>query len=170
LTEGPVTLHTLTRSQQQFQGELLSSLKPDRLVTEPSQSLIQTDLFFLPEQISLSENRILTIANQFTNLLPILSITPLTPLSAFAQRFRERFGQQSVDLLVALDPQTGISLAEDDRSAYPLLSELPFPTAGPMVGQPADGLEDLRERLYSRFTLEEGYIVTLTDTSIQMIF
>ena len=165
LAEEPVTSQMLTRSQQQIQN-LLSSLKPDQLISEASQALIQTDLFFQPEQLSLSENAILTIAKQFTNLLPVLSITPQTPLSAFAQRFRERFDQQSVDLLVALDPQTGISLVQHDHAAYPLLSELPFPTAGPIVGQPADGLEDLRERLYSHFVLGKGYVVTLTDADV----
>lgn len=167
LSAASATLPVFAQSQQQLQT-LLMSLESDKPIGDSNQVLVQTDLFFKPQKLSIPEDTILTLADQFSHILPVLATRVSSPLTDFVQRFRSRFDQQTVDLLVVLDPQVGISLIKNDLSAYSLLSELPFANPGP-VALPIDGLEDLRERLYNRFSLGQGQVVTLTEDDLQRV-
>ena len=167
LSSAPVSLHTITDCQEQLRTILLS-LDPAGSALDNGQTLIQTDLFFRPEQASLSADTVVGLGRQFADLLPVLAISPPSPLARFARRFTDRFGQQTVDLLTVLDPQVGIGLSGDDLSAYPLLNELPFQSA-PATDRAVDGLETLREKLYSRFVLEKRSRIDLTEADIQRV-
>ena len=150
---------------QQLLSEIVS--QPDDLVREPN-SLIQTDLFFYPAQLQLDSPTVLQIADQYSHLLPILYRNQPSPLEDFAQRFRDRYENQEIDLLTALDPDVGVGFTTETLSMYSFLNDLPFPpavTAPPLV----DSHERLREVIYSRYIMNGRNIVELTESDINKV-
>ncbi|GAB4019412.1 hypothetical protein GCM10028808_57080 [Spirosoma migulaei] len=135
---------------------------------EPVDSRIQTDLFFHPKKLILDESTTLQIANQFSQVIPILTNNLLSPLQEFIQRFQERYDKQAIDLLTALDPELGVGFASDKLADYPLLSELPFPVQ-PTALTATDQFEHLREVLYSRFLLHRQKEIEITEADINAV-
>lgn len=157
----PVSLSNLADAQR-LVGMTINQLNDSAALPN---SLIQTDLFFHPARLQLDSPTVKKIADQYSYLLPILYHKQPSPLEDFAQRFRERYDNQEVDLLIALDPEVGVGFTMDALSMYSLLNELPSP---PAVNPPPAGNthERLRELLYSRYVMNGRNEVELTETDI----
>ena len=131
-------------------------------------SLVQADLFFHPAQLELSSATIKQIANQFSQLLTVLQYRSVSPLEVFSRRFRERFDQQEVDLLTALDPDFGIGFMQDTLAGFPFLSDL-FDTPPPALHTKQEQLQPLRDSLYSRHLLSRSKEVEITEADLVII-
>ena len=147
----------------------LERLRADSVETgQPPGPLIQTDLYFKPETLSLSETLVNKIAQQYQTVLPVIRSTDIPPLTNFIDSFRNRFGDQSIPLLTALDPEVGVGYNTDGWAKYPLLSALDKPNERPLqVG--LDPLENLRQTLYKRFVLSKLNQVEITSRDIEQL-
>lgn len=128
-------------------------------------SLIQTDLVFKPTQLSLSRELINCIASQYAQLLPVLANADNTPLKSFIQRFRERYQDETIPLLSALDPEYGISFSAKNGIESPVLAKLPF--SKPIELTPTIQTKELAKLLYERFLLSGEREINLTDDDLK---
>ena len=159
-----ISLSNLAHAQR-LVGVTLSRLNNS---VEVPDSLIQTDIFFHPARLQLDSHTVMKIADQYSDLLPILHHTQPSPLEDFVRRFREQYDNQEVELLMALDPEVGVGFTMDALSMYSLLNELPFP---PAVNPPPalNTHERLRELLYSRYVMNGRSEVELTEADINKV-
>lgn len=86
----------------------LKKVKPD--VSQAS--AIQVDLFRPGKGLSLSSKFISQLQKQLQELQPVLS-SPGTGLQTFHDRFKEKFGDEAIPLLQALDEDYGIAFTQD---------------------------------------------------------
>ncbi|MFD2937764.1 lantibiotic dehydratase [Spirosoma flavum] len=164
LGQSPIDKEKLFQAQSLLQ-QVISQLN---LPVNPSDSLVQTDLFLRPTRLQLDKPTIFQIANQFNQVLPLLLFKHNSPLQDFCTRFKERFDKQEVDLLTALDPEIGIGFTNDTLSSHPILADLPFASKS-VTGMVTDSLEPLREILYSRFLLGGRQEVVITQDDINLL-
>jgi thiopeptide-type bacteriocin biosynthesis protein len=130
-----------------------------------STSLLHTNLFFKPDQLTISSSIVNTIAKQFVNLLPFLSFPQTSLLDRFAQRFYNRFERQEIDLLSALDGDVGVGFNNETLGSYSILTDLGFSEPVPLEPK-LDPLVAFREMLYNRFLLSSKLEVEVTDQDL----
>lgn len=159
-----VDLSTLIAVQSALEGLRINSVKTG----QPSGPLIQTDLYFKPETLSLSETLVNQIAQQYQTVLPVIRSTDIPPLTNFIDNFRNRFGDHTIPLLIALDPEVGVGYNTDGWAKYPLLSALDKPDELPFQGGP-NPMDDLRQTLYKRFVLSKLSQVEITSRDIEQL-
>ena len=130
--------------------------------------VLQTDLFFLPEALSVSESLINKLGTQFHRLLPLLTFVRQSPLQSFKNRFINRYDKQEIDLMTALDTEIGVGFSVDTLPLHPELVALGF--AEPMTSvSKSDTLDTLREIVYSRYILTGEREVELTETDLDTL-
>lgn len=147
----------------------LERIRIDTAGTEPlTGPLIQTDLYFKPQTLSLNETVVNKIAQQYQTVLPVIRSTTIPPLNTFIDKFRNRFGDQSIPLLIALDPEVGVGYNTDEWAKYPFLSALENPDKLSLpVG--SNLLDDLRQTLYKRFLLSKQNQIEITSRDIEQL-
>ncbi|WP_144051873.1 lantibiotic dehydratase [Fibrisoma limi] len=129
---------------------------------------IQTDLFFYPDRLELESGRIQTISRQLIELLPILQVDQQLPIQDFIDRFRKVYDRQAVDLLTVLDPEVGIGFSPESPLTGSWLQELPFELPSRST-QISSAFDNLREALYSRYTLSQQHELEITDQDINQM-
>ncbi|GAB3636803.1 lantibiotic dehydratase [Hymenobacter arcticus] len=134
-----------------------------------SKDLIQTDLFFNTERNQLSATVAATIAQQVSELYRLTARLHPADLASFGKEFSERFEDQEISLLLALDSESGVG----------------YGTAGPGSGDHLPVLEGIKPRgeaaspstnwkktvqlaheLYHRALRDEATTVELTDADL----
>jgi thiopeptide-type bacteriocin biosynthesis protein len=95
-----------------------------------SKDLIQTDLFFATEQNQLSAGVASTITQEVSELHRLAARLHPTDLVSFSKEFSERFEEQEIPLLLALDSESGVG----------------YGTAGPGSGDHLPALEGIKPR------------------------
>ena len=166
LLSSPVLLENLASAQEMF-AQLIVQTNQE---TSPPKPLIQTDLYFKPENLTLDQSIVLSIARQFNEVLPVIQSTVNPSFQNFQSQFKERFGHQSVALLEVLDPEIGIGYNTDDLAKYPLLTELAHVNNKSILGStlPAD-LDELRKSLFKRYLLRGEYEQAISETDIEKL-
>ncbi|WP_338877516.1 lantibiotic dehydratase (plasmid) [Spirosoma sp. SC4-14] len=158
LLDSPIKLANLERVQSTFKA-LVQNQSVDR-----TDALVQTDLFFVPTHLELSSATLRHITTQFSRLLPLLQYPTASPLKEFARRFKDRFDRQEIDLLTALDPEVGVGFVSGNLTGFSLLSDL-FKDTSSTHSQQVH-LQPLRERLYSRYVLENLDEIEITEADL----
>lgn len=94
-----------------------------------------------------------SLNHQINRLLPLLTKLArprdMPLLQAFRERFYERFGDQRVPLLLALDPDSGIGYGQEQAMPSPWLTNLSRASPQPATGLPATLPADTLFRLYA---------------------
>ena len=145
---------------------LKKALLDEGVITDTVASLLHTDLYFTPAQLTLSRSVLQVLSRQFSELIDLLSFERDSPLRPFANRFTDRFERREMELLVALDSEVGVGFTNETLSLYPLLGELGFSETGSSIQKP-DRLTEFREVLYSRFLLSGQIEVELLDQDLR---
>lgn len=128
-------------------------------------SLVQTDLFFYPDQLTLPASVLQQIGQQYYAILPVIRSTSSSLMDTFIKRFEERYGEQEIDLLTVLDSEVGIGFSNEDTNQNTLLSDLFPPDSQPSypVNAPLDRLKKI---LYQRSLLYNLNEVSITDEDL----
>lgn len=134
--------------------------------------LIQTDSFVNTPVNQLSRHVVQTILRQVERLLPLHRSRPNAQLVSFVQRFRDRYEDRTVPLLMALDAELGVGYGDavGARSDYTsLLDGLSFATA-PEPNAVAWGRhENLLVEMLGRALREHQLSVELADDDIMSL-
>lgn len=134
--------------------------QPDEPSTEvDSATYLQTNLYFEASTLTLATGVAEGIRRQLTALWPLLQ-RPLPGLfTQFMDRFVQRFDQQQIPLLQAMDPDVGVGYVGE--AAFRPFQQDEFPLSGKPGYQP-DQWEAVRMQVYRRHLLAPGREVELT--------
>jgi thiopeptide-type bacteriocin biosynthesis domain len=129
-------------------------------------SIVQVDARVSAKGITLSDGVLRTILREVEELLPLNRATPPTLLDVFKQRFLERYAEQEVPLMQALDPDRGVGYGNRadrylDRS--PLLKNLPSLHAGVGTAKRTSPQQNLIRQLWSSSVPSSGITITEQD-------
>ncbi|MBO0932977.1 lantibiotic dehydratase [Fibrella aquatilis] len=131
--------------------------------------VVQCDLLFQGPQQALP----LALNHQINKLLPLLTRLALPKeiplLQAFRTRFYERFGDQQVPLLLALDPDSGIGYGHEQAIPAPWLTQPPWPSAeAPAMPPPTLPTQELY-RLYATAMHRQEQVVSLSRAQLEAL-
>ncbi len=137
--------------------------------------MVQTDTLITGGLHQLSQ----TVCDQLRKtLLPLHVLNRFNPepvdLVTFKTRFYDRYGEQEVPLLLALDGDTGVGYGAATESLAPnddgqLVGELSPTTSAEAQSFPGDELHDLRLRLYTRFLIDGPEPAVITDQDLALL-
>ncbi len=134
----------------------------ERLIPTDNQHLFQTDLFFNTAQTDLSGRVAAQLAPALTRLLAIAQTQTIPDLERFKRDFYDRYEEEEVPFLLALDSEAGIPYGDNAWSGIghtPLIDNLSL--APSSSGSPADlG----RETAWTTFLIEK-YTAAMQDVS-----
>ncbi|GAB3789299.1 lantibiotic dehydratase [Spirosoma horti] len=136
---------------------------PQSSPAEYAGSMIQTDLVFTPDQLSLNQQLVHQLAEQFSQILPLIQNKREFPIANFIRKFRERYQDATVDLLTALDPEYGLGFHVQSEASTSLLKQIPF--ASP-ANEASETPSNLVKLIYERFSLTGHMEISLTEEDI----
>ncbi len=129
--------------------------------------VVQTDANWRTTKTSLSQSVVEQIGTQLTQLMPLRGEHLTAALTTFRNRFYERFGEQSIPLLIALDPDMGVGYG---NSAEPgnlsLLNGLAINNMPPKKSSPADRLDAWRLKKFAEALHTGQEIMAITDEDL----
>ncbi|WP_343693116.1 lantibiotic dehydratase [Chitinophaga sp.] len=135
--------------------------------------VLQMDMFFQMQQNNINKQVISELAAasyELTSAIPSY-LSPL--LETFMKKFSERYEQQEVPLVMALDPDVGIGygLATTGNVEYmPLIEQLSItPPAGADMGRRKTAQEELAEKKLRSWWQSGETVVTITAEDLAML-
>jgi thiopeptide-type bacteriocin biosynthesis protein len=134
-----------------------------------SKDLIQTDLFFNTEHNQLNTKVTSAIAEQVSSLLRLSTRQSPVDLASFIKNFSERFEDQEIPLLIALDSESGVGYGSMKQGSG---DHLPALEGIKPKGEKADMSTNWKKtvqlvhELYHRALRNEAYTVELTDADL----
>lgn len=123
----------------------------EHLIPTDNQHLFQTDLYFNTAQTDLSDRVATQLAPALTRLLTIARTQAIPDLERFKRDFYDRYEEQEVPLLLALDSEAGIPYGDNAWSGIghtPLIDNL---SLAPSAGSPTDSG---RETTWTAFLID----------------
>lgn len=146
----------------------------ERLTLLPAkQDIIQVDTFFPYTQNRLKEDSIQHIQRLLTKLMVLNQHNTSTDLDEFRQRFRNRYEDEEVPLVMALDQEIGIgygSFSSLGASYTPMIDELSLPSAGYSNKTQSDGWwQKFVLEKYTNILRDKSSVVELTDKDLANI-
>jgi thiopeptide-type bacteriocin biosynthesis protein len=134
-----------------------------------SKDLIQTDLFFQTTENQLGRTVVDTIAQQVSELYRLSSKASPPDLASFSRSFSERFEEQEVPLLLALDSESGVGYGSTELGSGDYLPVLEGIRPGGKSKNKTLTLKKnapLVHELYHRALREGGQQVELTEADL----
>jgi thiopeptide-type bacteriocin biosynthesis protein len=142
-----------TDESEKLKFEQISALLTTHFFTPGVKDLIQTDLYFNTSKHTLGNDIIEPITNDLQQVSRLLKVRKNKNLDDFKSRFIERYEDQEVALLKAIDAESGIGygLAKGDRSTFtPLIDGLIF--SGGATAEKSFRMDKLNRWLKANFT------------------
>lgn len=139
-------------------------LKPILLAEQDTKSILQVDTRWRTETSTLKKSIVTQLGQQLVQLMPIRHTRHTDALTAFRQRFYDRFGEQPVPLLTALDYSLGVGYGQPSSgiSLFNKLAVSITATDTPIV----DHLDVWRLTKFTQALQTERMIVDLTDDDL----
>lgn len=134
-----------------------------------SKDLIQTDLFFDTTHNQLSTTVAATVATQLSELYRLAGRQQVTDLTSFSKEFSERFEEQEVPLLLALDSESGVgygSAGPGSGDHLPVLQGIKPKGEAASASTNWKKTVQLAHDLYHRALRDEAHTVELTDADL----
>lgn len=147
------------------QDQLLELYSNYAIENTDHKCLIQTDSFIYPKTISFSEKRLKSIVSQYTELRVAINSRNIPPLKTFSQKFRNRYDQQEIPLLEALDPDIGLGYNTAAFSNYPLLDYLTGDVGGENISIHSS-IDKLRQNLMKQYLLNLSNEVAIHESDL----
>lgn len=112
------------------------------LIGAKDPNIVQCDTLFCADRLVLSQSVRDLLSSQLSALTALNNPVASPQLDAFKRRFFERYENQTVPLLLALDPDSGIGYGEAHELPTPWLDDLPWPSSASARTQalPTDAL------------------------------
>ncbi|CAA9283034.1 MAG: Lanthionine biosynthesis protein LanB [uncultured Cytophagales bacterium] len=151
-------------------AQVRTVLGPD-LAPADAGSLVQTDLFFNTTENQLGKGVITSLTRAFQKLLPLNQGSYIADLETFRQRFTERYQDQEVPLLTALDGEVGIGYGgnTDSTGCLPLIEDLQVPGHRKPALVEWNYWKDFILRKYSGSLLAGGAEIVLTEADLRQL-
>ncbi|KAB7727293.1 hypothetical protein F5984_21945 [Rudanella paleaurantiibacter] len=145
----------------------------DRLTATQSKDLVQVDTYFATERANLNQNLLNELTQTANRLLEAGNRMKNNDLDEFKRRFSERWEEQEVPLLLALDNESGIgygATGQGKADNLVLLKDLVIPRQK-RSSTPMNWTNEarLRQAVYTRFLGQNRQSVELTEADIDSI-
>jgi thiopeptide-type bacteriocin biosynthesis protein len=134
-----------------------------------SKDLIQTDLFFETEHNTLSASAVATISGQVSELCRLATRLQPPDMVRFSTEFSERFDDQEVPLLLALDNESGVGYGTAGPGSgdyLPVLEGIKLRGEATAASTTWKKTVQLTHELYHRALREETLTVHLTEADL----
>jgi thiopeptide-type bacteriocin biosynthesis protein len=154
---------------EKLKFEQISALLTTHFFTPGAKDLIQTDLYFNTSKNILGNDIIEPITADLQQVGRLLKVRKNKNLDDFKSRFIERYEDQEVALLKAIDAESGIGygLAKGDRSTFtPLIDGLIF--SGGATTEKSFSLDRLNRWLKANFDPNTA-VMQLSDSDIDQL-
>ena len=132
-------------------------------------ALIQVDMFKPAPIAELGREPLLEMLRGLDMLYRLGRRPPETPLSRFADAFRERYGSATVPLVEALDEEIGVGFDRSEAPSAegsPLLAGLPIPAPQREDSAPRSRLDAMLLRKYAQSLAAGGAPVEITEQDL----
>ncbi len=151
-------------------AQIRMALGPD-LAPADEGSLVQTDLFFNTTENQLGKGVITSLTKAFQTLLPLNQGSYIADLENFGRRFRERYQDQEIPLLTALDGEVGIGYGgKADSTGYlPLIEDIEVPGHHKPALIEWNYWKDFILKKYSQSLLAGGAEIILTEADLGLL-
>lgn len=162
-------IQTLLKEQDSevLKYEKVNQLIRENFVKTSSKDLIQTDLFFKAEQCQISHQVIDEITQSVQKLFHLAPRSVSSDLDNFRKRFYERYEEQEIPLLIALDNESGLgygAIQGGQAENTPLVDDLVVPSRNKNSKINWSGVENLTFKLYLDAIENHKQSVEITDT------
>ena len=135
--------------------------------TSSVKSVVQVDTRWHVHECTLTQSVIGQVGCQLTQLMSLRNDSTSNPLRAFIIRFYDRFGEQTVPLLTALDPDLGVGYGHaPDSSQLSLLKGLAISNSQTDSLIPADRLSEWRLRKFTEVLRSETNVLKITSEDL----
>ena len=144
-------------------------LKPILLAEQDTKSVLQVDTRWRTETSTLKKSIVTQLGQQLVQLMPLRHTRHTDALTAFRQRFYDRFGEQPVPLLTALDHSLGVGYGQL-TSGLSILDKLAVSMAVTATNTPiVDHLDVWRLTKFTQALQTKRMIVDLTDDDLAQV-
>ncbi|WP_020607438.1 lantibiotic dehydratase [Spirosoma spitsbergense] len=145
------------------------TVKMSELVAVTGSSLVQCDAFFFADKPVLADSVRTALSHTLSHLAVRSQPVAVPRLDAFKRRFFTRYELESVPLLVALNPDTGIGYDDEYEIPTPWLDSLSW--VGSASIAPSEGkVSEVLLRLYTETLLNRQSTISLSTAELDTIF
>jgi thiopeptide-type bacteriocin biosynthesis protein len=171
VTEILIRIHNLMQGQRSGTRRYLQThaLVKQLLPDSNCKDLVQTDLFLATQHNTINKAVIKDIQFHLEKLLCLAHLTSNPDLQNFRQAFNERYGEQEVSLLIALDAESGVGYAGysgDQADHTPLINDIIANKANPSNTISWSKMHDFQLKRLHQCLLDNSVEIELTDTDL----